>query len=367
MEYKNKKLLKLKEFLEKNQLSAFLFSSSSNVFYLSKFKSTNAYIIITKNNQYFLTDARYYEKAKEEIKDYEVIQIKDNTIKFLKNFLRSLEIKTLGFEKDKVSCEFKEKLRTKGIKLKGFSRVLKDFRIIKDEEEIKIIKDGIKKTDKVYKSFLEELKKQLKKQIFLTELNLRGILVYKMFEVGASGESFPSIIASGSHSAIPHWESSYQEIKLNAPLLVDMGLIWKGYCTDFTRTLFIGKPDEEFKKMYEIVKTAWYKGFERVKRGVSIAEIDKTIREYFQEKGLAEYFIHATGHGVGVEIHEAPRIFYKNSEEGIIEDGMVFTIEPGLYFPGKYGIRLENIIIVENGRGENFSEIDLDLKVIDLL
>ena len=361
------KLKKLRKFLKENNLSAFLFSYSPNVFYLSGFKSTNAYILLTLDKQFFLTDARYYEKAKNELTDWEVIQIKDNTLKFIKNFIKAQNIKTLGFEKDKVSCEFKEKLRAKGIRLKGYSGVLNPLRRIKDSEEIQIIKEGIKKTDEVYKKFIEFLKNTLQKENKnLTELKLRGYLVFQMFEAGASGESFPAIIASAEHSAIPHWETSFYTIKCDAPLLIDMGLIWKGYCTDFTRTIYIGNSSQEFKKMYEIVKTAWYKGFEKVKTGVPIAEIDKTIREYFKTKGVDQYFIHATGHGVGVEIHEEPRIFYKIPEKEIIEEGMVFTIEPGLYFPNKFGIRLENIVIVENGRGEIYSDIDLELHCIEI-
>ncbi|RKX59602.1 MAG: aminopeptidase P family protein, partial [Thermodesulfobacteriota bacterium] len=144
------------------------------------------------------------------------------------------------------------------------------------------------------------------------------------------------------------------------------------YCTDFTRTLYIGKPSSEFKKIYEIVKTAWYKGFEKVRRGVPINEIDRTIREYFKSKELDKYFVHGTGHGIGIDIHEPPKIYYQNitstkrkTQIEIIEDGMVFTIEPGLYFPNKFGIRIENVIFVENGRGEVYSEVDIELKIIE--
>ncbi len=359
------KILKIRRFIEKEGLSAFLFSSIPNVFYLSGFKSTNAYIILTQEEGYFLTDARYYESAKETIKEFQVIEIKGDTIRFLKTFLKELGIRILGFEKDRVSCEFKEKLRIRGIRLKGFSQVLKNFRIIKSNRELNIIKEGVKRSDEVYKKFSKELETKLQKGGKITELGLRGVLVYLMFEVSASGESFPAIIASAEHSAIPHWSSSLEEIKVDAPLLIDMGLVWNGYCTDFTRTIYIGNPDGEFKRIYEIVKTAWYKGFEKVKRGIPIGEVDRAIREYFQDKGLLEYFTHATGHGVGIEIHEPPRVYYKNMHE-VIEDGMVFTIEPGVYFPGKYGIRLENIVVVRNGRGEVFSEVDLELKTIGI-
>ncbi len=365
-----KKLEWIREFLEKNNLSAFLFTSPSNIFYLTRFKSSNAFIIITREKNFFLTDARYFEKAKEELKNWKVILIENDNLSFLKKFISELKVETLGFEKDGITYEFKEKLKIKKVKTKGFSKILKDLRIIKDEEELKLLKEGIKKTDKVYKYVIDVLKN--KKAFTLTELNLRGFLISKIFELGGEGESFPAIIASGKNSAIPHWQSSNNKIQINAPLLIDMGMVWKGYCTDFTRTLYLGKPTSEFKKIYEIVKTAWYKGFEKVKRGILVSEIDKTIREYFKTKEVDTFFFHATGHGIGVEVHEPPRIYYKKiddkkrkNDNPVIEDGMVFTIEPGLYFPNKFGIRLENIVFVENGKGEIYSEIDLELKILD--
>ncbi len=363
-----KKLQWIRNFLKNHTLSAFLFTSSSNIFYLTHFRSSNAFIVITLENNYFLTDARYFEKAERELKEWEVILIKNNTYSFLKRFIKSLKPGCVGFEKDGITYELKEKLRIKGVRFKGFSRVLKDLRIIKDEEELKILKEGVKKTDELYRYIIDVLAKTwFSEENTLTELKLRGYLISKIFEIGGEGESFPSIIASGKNTSIPHWETSNTKIKKNAPLLIDMGIVWKGYCTDFTRTLYLGKPSSEFKKMYEIVKSAWYKGFEKVKRGVPVSEIDRIIREYFKTKGVDKFFIHATGHGVGVEIHEAPRIYYqvsgKNKE--VIEDGMVFTIEPGLYFPNNFGIRLENIVFIEKGEGVIYSEEPLELKIIE--
>ena len=352
----------LKTFLERENLDAFLFSSFPSVFYLSGFKSTHAYVIFTKEKNYFLTDARYYEKAQKELKNWEVLLIKGNTFLFLKKFLKQLKIKNLGFEKDKVTVEFKEKLRTRGIKLKGFSEVLIPLRIKKTKEELAVLKEGIKKTDEVYKAVLEKIKPGM------TELEVRGMIVEEIFKIGGLGESFPAIVATGENSAIPHWETSNKRIKNNAPLLIDMGMLWKNYCTDFTRTIYLGKPDNEFKKYFEIVKSGWYFGFEKVKIGTPVEEVDKTIREYFQKKGVLKYFIHATGHGVGIEIHEPPRIFYqkgKNKKIYLIEEGMVFTIEPGLYFSEKFGIRLENIVLIENGEPCVISQVPIDLQILD--
>lgn len=350
--------------LKEKDLDGFLFLYPPNVFYLSGFRASHAYVIINRDEKYFITDGRYFDKAKEDLPEWKVLRIEGDFIRYLKSFIKKLGIKRLGFEKDKVSCHLIERLRSSRYKLVGVINPLKKIRMIKEEEELKILKEGIKKTDQVFKRVLEKVRDNMEKET-LTELSVRGLIVSEIFREGGKGESFPSIVASGDASAIPHWEASERKILRHAPLLIDLGLIWKGYMTDLTRTIFIGKPDREFLKLYEIVKTAWFKGFEKVRVGTKISEVDRVIREYFKQKGLIEHFTHATGHGIGIEVHEEPRVYPLN-EETIIENGMVFTIEPGLYFEKKYGIRLENMVMVENGKGIVVSEIPLDLIILEV-
>ncbi|MFN3921336.1 MAG: M24 family metallopeptidase [Caldimicrobium sp.] len=352
---------KLKNLVLERDLDALFFSSYPNVFYLSGLKASQAFLVFTKEKAYLITDARYYERAKNLTHPFLEIQLLVNDpFKFLKNFFHTQKLKKIGFEKDRVSCEFVEKLRSKKYRLIGLSQPLKELRMLKTTSERKKIKEAVKITDKIYKDLLSFINGDL------MELEIRGKIVELAFKYSAEGEAFPSIVAFSEHSAIPHWESSRTPLGKKGPLLIDMGVIYQGYCSDFTRTLFLGKADKEFRKIYSFVKDAWYKAFEKVKIGVPICELDKVIREYFQEKGVLSNFTHATGHGLGIEIHEYPRIYFspnkKNSkEEPLIEEGMVFTIEPGLYFPGKFGIRLENVVFVENGEGKIYSEISLDL------
>lgn len=360
-----KRIYKVRKFLlEEKDLDGFLFLYPPNVVYLSGFKASHAYVIITKDKKYFLTDGRYFDKAKNDLVEWTVVKIEDDPIKYLRSFLKKLEVKRLGFEKEKISCYLREKLKCSRYKTLGVVNPLGKLRMIKEKEELEILKEGIRKTDQVFKKVLKQMKEKMKRET-LTELAVRGLIVGEIFKEGGKGESFPTIVASGEASAIPHWESSERQIQRKAPLLIDMGLIWREYVTDFTRTIFIGEPDKEFLTLYEIVKTAWFKGFEKVKAGNRISEIDSTIREYLKQKGLDKYFTHATGHGIGIEVHEEPRVYHLNKEV-VIEDGMVFTIEPGLYFEKKYGIRLENIVMVEDGRGIVFSEIPLDLIVLEV-
>ena len=342
--------------IKEKELDAFVFYSQPNVFYLSRFRSTHAWAILTPEKKFLLTDSRYYERARNFLKGWEVHLIKGNPVKFVKKFLRERGIKYVGYEEDKISCSLKKSLKSKYIRWIGFSNFLKNIRSVKTKEEIGIMKEGVKKSDRIYKELLNFIKPKMR------EIEIRGFIVSKIFELEAEGESFPAIVASGEHSAIPHWETSKKKIKESAPLLIDMGLLWNGYCTDFTRTIYIGNPDEEFKRVYQIVRDAHLFALEKAKVGNTVGDVDKAARDYIEKKGYGQFFTHSTGHGVGVEIHEFPRVYYKGDDAKTpIEEGMVFTIEPGIYLPGKFGVRLENIVAIVNGRGEPLSEVDLEL------
>jgi Xaa-Pro aminopeptidase len=357
------------EKISKEGLDGFLFSSQPSVFYLSRFRSTHAYVLLTsKGEKVLITDARYYLKAKQllEPKNWKVIEIKsplfDNLVKIVKDF----GIRKLGVEGDRLYLNFFEKLKCKsaegGIILIPYSGFLDEFRMVKTPEEIEKITKAVEITDKAFQNLVEFLKKNRKRIGELKEKDLRRFLIYRYLEMGAEGESFPSIVAVGKNSAIPHHETSETPLKENQPLLIDTGCVWEGYCSDFTRTLFIGKPDEELLKVYEIVREAHLKAVEAVKPGKPVKEVDLAAREYIESKGYGQYFTHSTGHGVGIEIHEPPRV-YKNDETPM-KVGMVFTIEPGIYIPEKGGVRLENIVVVTENGAKILQKTPLDLLII---
>ena len=348
---------RVKELLAEHNLDAFLFSSQPNVLYLTGFRSSNAYVLASHENFYLFTDARYYERAKQELKEgWELVLLKSKPLKTIKQVIKRNGLKVVGFEKDRVNCFFRESLKSKGIKWIGFSNFMGKLRAVKREEEINIMREGVKKADQIYRELLNYIKPGM------SELELRAFIVSRALSLGAFGESFPAIVAFKEGSAVPHWETSNRRIEGKGPLLIDMGILYNHYCTDFTRTVFIGKADDEFKKIYQIVRDAHLYALEKVKVGTPIGEVDKTARDYIKSKGYGKYFVHSTGHGVGIEIHEFPRVYYKGKDASVlIEEGMVFTIEPGIYLPGKFGVRLENMVVVGRGVGEAFSEVSLDL------
>jgi len=355
--------LKIKEIqqeIEKKQLSSFLFSSRPNVFYLSGFSSTNAYILLTPTEKYFITDSRYYEGAKEKLKDWKLILLGEGGKKQLEHLIEIINSyggKKIGFEEDRVTLSFYKKLK-ENIKsdLIGYSGFLTRFRMGKTEKEIQIIRTAVEKTDAVFQKILDYIPRAT------DELDLRREIINSIFLEGGTGESFPAIVASGENSAIPHHETSHTPIKNNSLLLIDMGMVYEGYCSDFTRTVFVGSVDPELEKIYQIVREAHLRAVEKVKAGVPVKEIDMAARETIKKYGYEKYFTHSTGHGVGIEIHEAPRI--SNQSEEILEENAVITIEPGIYLPGKGGVRLENIVVARKDGCEVLTGTPLEPVVI---
>jgi len=355
--------LKIKEIqksIEKAQLSSFLFSSRPNIFYLAGFNSTNAYILITPSEKYFITDSRYYEGAKKKLKNWHIIQLGGGGKKQFEHLIEIINNyggKNMGFEEDRITLAFYKRLK-EGIKpnLKGFSGFLNKFRMEKTKREIAIIKTAVKKTDAVFHKILQYIPQAV------DELDLRREIINGIFLEGGIGESFPVIVASGENSAIPHHETSHTPIKKNSPLLIDMGMIYEGYCSDFTRTVFVGRIDPELEKVYQIVKEAHLRAVEKVRTGVPVKEIDKIARETVKKYGYENYFTHSTGHGVGIEIHEPPRV--SNQSEEILGENTVITIEPGIYLPGKGGVRLENMVIARKDECEVLTGTPLEPVII---
>ena len=331
-------------------LDGFLFSSQPSVFYLSQFKSTHAYILLTSSGEKVLiTDSRYILKAEKllKTKGWEIAEIKSPLFENLAKIVKDFRVRKLGLEEDRLFVNFygqiKCKLSELNIRAIPYSGFLNEFRMVKTPQEIEKIAKAVEITDRTFQALVQYLRENRSRITEIQERELRRFLICQYLKEGAEGESFPSIVAAGENSAIPHHETSEKTLEENSPLLIDTGCIWKGYCSDFTRTLFIGKPDRELLKIYEIVKEAHLRAVEAVRVGEPIKVVDLAAREYIEKAGYGAFFTHSTGHGVGIEIHEPPRV-YKNDETPI-KEGMVFTIEPGIYLPSKGGVRLENIVV----------------------
>ncbi|PMP90883.1 MAG: aminopeptidase P family protein [Hydrogenobaculum sp.] len=341
-------------FLKEKNIKSYLITYKPNVLYLSKFKSSNAYVLCLEGEFFFFTDSRYIEGAKEKIKHMEVINIEGSFLEFISKFLKAKNVDSIYVDKT-ISYAFYEEL-SKHINVRFEKDPTFSLRKVKSKEEINIMKDGVKKSDAVYRRLLDFVKPGM------TEKDVKDFVVCEFLKEKAQKESFDTIVATGKNSAVPHHETSFDVVENDKPLLVDMGLMWEHYATDFTRTFHIGKPSEEFLKVYEIVKDAHLFAIEKAISGNYLKDVDLAARSYIESKGYGDYFTHSTGHGVGLEIHEDPRV-YKTSED-IIEEGFVFTVEPGIYLPNHFGVRLENIVYIENGLPHVMSSIPLDLVIL---
>ncbi|WP_461866338.1 aminopeptidase P family protein [Thermococcus sp.] len=240
-------------------------------------------------------------------------------------------------------------------KLNTLSLLISELRVIKSHEEIKLLKKAAEIVDKVFYTLLEE------KIEGRSEKELAAWIEYLIKSLGADGISFEPIVASGPNGANPHHRPTDRKIKRGDVIVFDYGAKWKGYCSDITRTVVIGEPSEEVKSAYETVKEAQERAFQTVRGGIAAGDVDRAAREYIEKAGYGKYFTHRTGHGLGLDVHEEPYISPGNST--ILREGMVFTIEPGIYLPGKFGIRIEDDVFVKK-RGIRLTEAKRELMCI---
>ena len=340
--------------LKKKKISAFLITKIINVRYLSNFSGSNAQILLTKNNLYFLTDFRYLEQAEKEIgKEFQII-IYNDFYREMRKIVEKERIKTLWIENTVNYNEFFNlKKRLKNLNLKLAKNIIENLRKIKKDDEVCYIKKSISITENSLKnvSYYFDIK-----NLKLSEKEIALKIYNEMLIKGAEDISFPLIVLSGKNSSLVHGKPGGDKIKDN--ILIDAGCKFKGYCSDKTISIIL-KKDSEMEKIFNIVKDAKNFAIEMIKPGIMIKDIDKRAREYIHKKGYGKFFGHSLGHGVGLEVHELPLISPKNKD--ILEAGNVITIEPGIYLPEKFGIRLEDMILVtEDGfkllttQAENF-------------
>jgi Xaa-Pro aminopeptidase len=327
----------VKEALKKQQLDAILFFSPENRFWMTDFASSLGYLFTTSQENYLFVDGRYFTAAQNLAKNCQVYLWK--SVEDIKKFLEKLQIKKIAFEKEYITIAQWEKWQKQMPNFQWIGVETNKLRIIKTKEEIERIRQAAKITDQTYQKLLKEVKPGMR------EKDLAKIIFNSFEELGAEGISFETIVASGKRGALPHGQASEKIIQEGELITVDFGCKYQGYCSDFTRTFALGKTiDPKLQEIYQIVQQAQEKGIKSVKAGIKCSEVDQIVRNYIQEKGYGEYFIHSTGHGLGIEVHEEPGISTK--DETILQTGMIITIEPGIYLPHLGGVRIEDDILV---------------------
>ena len=328
--------------LTQSGLDALLVTGQKNIYYLTDFWGTNATVFITKNRRLFLTDSRYTLIAKQSVHGFDIIETKD-PLKDIVKIIEADKLETIGFD-NQVSFAYYQGLQAifEGYTLSPQSNFMEELRMIKDEKELATIRKACSISDRAFTDVLDFIKPGQ-----TTELQVANFLDFRMREYGASGISFGSIIASGYRSAMPHGVASEKVIQSGETLTMDFGCYYNHYVSDMTRTIHIGDTTDEEREIYDIVLRSNQALIDAAKAGMTRRDYDKVARDVIVEAGYGDYCTHGIGHGIGLDIHEIP--YFGNSDE-TIEAGMVLTDEPGVYLADKYGVRIEDdIIITENG------------------
>ncbi len=340
-------------------IDGLLITDELNRRYMTGFTGTAGVALITKDEAIFLTDFRYDEQAREQVLDYEV-NIHKSSKGLMENILattKRLSVKNLGFEASDVSYDFYSKLKEESeLNLVPTTKFIETFRLIKTEEEIENIRQAAKFSDAAFTHIQGFIRPGV------TELEVSNELEDFMKKQGADGGSFKFIVASGHRGALPHGVASEKVIKKGDMVKLDFGALYKGYCSDMTRTLSVGEPNPKLKEIYDIVNGALQLTLNNIKAGMNAKEIDSIARDYITEKGYGEYFGHGLGHGIGLNIHEDP--FFSQDGTDELLPGMVVTIEPGIYIPELGGVRIEDDILIKEDGIEILTHSTKDLIIL---
>ncbi|MFT8314663.1 MAG: aminopeptidase P family protein [Clostridium sp.] len=337
------RIKKLRKTMELKGLDAVLVIGDPNRNYLSGFTGDESFSIITENKALFITDSRYTQQAKNEVKDYEILEYKGTFPDFFSDTIKKLNVKKVGFEDNVVSYELYSKFASKTqAQLVPLEGIIEEIRLIKDRREIESIRKAAAIADEAFSHMLKFIKSGMSER----EIGLE--LEFTMKRLGAKDLSFPSIVASGVRSSLPHGRATDKIVNKGEFLTLDFGCIFEEYCSDMTRTVAIGEPDDKLKDIYNVVLQAQEDVLKFIKPGVNTKKVDSVARDYIAQKGYGSYFGHGLGHGVGREIHEAPRL--SPMSDTILKEGMIVTDEPGIYIPDFGGVRIEDLVLVtENG------------------
>ena len=336
--------------------SAYLITDRLLRKYFTDCDIAEGYLIMTDREFVTFTDSRYFSAAKVELNNVGVKAILYNGLNDIKNYLVDNDIKTLKIDYTTTTVSEYFLYKDFGIEIKDCKNEIDNKRSVKSEEELSLIKKACEICQKAYHEGIKSVHEGM------TEKELCENIESKIFEFGGEGMSFETIVAFGKNSAVPHHVTGDTKLKINQPILVDMGAIYKGYLSDMTRMAYLGKPTEKFMNCYNKVLTSATIAIEKITCGDRTDVADGYARNYLKDNDLDKLFTHSLGHGVGIEIHEHPFLSPRKSDE--LKNNMVFTIEPGIYIDGEFGIRIEDTVLLRNGKVERLFSDSKELIII---
>lgn len=345
----------LRSLMGESGLEAFLVTRPENRVYLSGFTGTSGWLLITPQASLLLTDFRYVEQASHQASGFEVVRhAPGNLAAALGEQLKRLGAGTFGFEKDHLRfSEYQSLSGLEGWKALPIGPLVERLRVVKDRDETSKIGQAIQIAERAWEQVQPLIRPETSEAEIAIELECR------MRRLGAQGTSFEIIVASGPRGALPHGVASGRTIKVGDLVTVDFGCRIDGYCSDLTRTVCAGQPSERMRHVYQVVLEAQMAACRAVRPGMTARELDAVARDLISSAGYGDYFGHGLGHGVGLEVHEAPRL--APSSEEVLAPGMIVTVEPGVYLPGVGGVRIEDMVLITESGGEVITNLPKDL------
>lgn len=349
------RLQQVRQRLEQDNLNAIIVSQPENRRYLSGFTGSAGHLFISSRESILATDFRYTEQAKAQAPDYEIIEIKGEIDKWLPGILTRLQASRIAFESADIAVstfeKFKEAVKqTSGIVVQFVPTVnlVESIRAVKDAEELEKLYRACSLADAAFEYISSYL------SAGMTEIAAAWQVEKFLRENGSETTPFEIIVASGSNAALPHARPTDRIIAEGEPVIFDLGARVSGYCSDLSRTICPGTPGEKFIKVYDLVLGAQLTGLTLIKPGLTGSQADRLARTVIEKGGYGASFGHGLGHGVGLAVHEMPRLGLNSSDH--LDNGMVFTIEPGVYLPGWGGVRIEDTVMLENGRVKSLTK-----------
>lgn len=351
------KLEKLRQALKEQQVDALLITNGYNRRYMTGFTGTAGVALISQNDAVFITDFRYMEQANAQIENFRIVQHTGPIIEEVAKQAKEMQVKRVGFEKEAMSYGVYEQYnKVMAADLVPLSGLVEKIRLIKTPQEITIIKAACAIADEAFTHIVDYIRPGR------TELEVSNELEFFMRKQGATSSSFDTIVASGLRSALPHGVATDKVIEKGDMVTLDYGALYNGYISDITRTVAVGEPSAELKNIYDAVLASQLLAVEKVGPHMTGREADAIARDYLTSQGYGKAFGHSLGHGIGLEVHEAPSLAAKS--ETVLMPNMTVTIEPGVYIPGVGGVRIEDDILITETGNEKLSHATKELIIL---
>ena len=334
----NKRVQAFLDKMQEKELDGIIINNLKNVYYLTGFWGSNGTVFISRDRQILVTDARYIIAAKQEVTGFEIFAERDELATIAK-IAKDMGLSRIGFE-DEISVSYYHRMQGafEGLELVPQTQFVEALRMIKDETEIATIRKACSISDQAFHDALEFIKPGK------TEIEIANFLDFRMRELGAAGLSFDTILASGINSSKPHAHPMHKPVELGEAITMDFGCLYEHYVSDMTRTIYLGHVSDEQAEIYNTVLKANQALIDQARDGLGFRDFDKIPRDIIMEAGYGQYFTHGIGHGIGLDIHEEP--YFSQTSTEVIKSGMVLTDEPGIYIEGKYGVRIEDDILI---------------------